>query len=86
MERQEMLDVIRSSIISFTSLKTEQINVNSDMSGDLALDSADRVELVLDLEDKFKISIPEEDYSWCKTIEDLINLIIQIQNTQEVKL
>lgn len=84
MEKQDMLNVIRSSITSFTSLKDEQINIESDMSGDLALDSADRVELVLDLEEKFKISIPQDDYSWCKTIDDLINLISQIQNSKEV--
>jgi acyl carrier protein len=85
MEKQEMLKVIQNSITSFTSLKAEKINFDSDMSGDLALDSADRVELVLDLEEKFKISIPQDDYSWCKTIDDLITLISKIQNSQEVK-
>lgn len=84
MEKHEILKVIQNSITSFTSLKAEKIHFDSDMSGDLALDSADRVELVMDLEEKFKISIPQDDYSWCKTIDDLITLISKIQHSQEV--
>lgn len=83
METQEILNVIRESITSFTSLKAEEIHLNSDMSGNLALDSTDRVELVMDLEEELKIKIPPEEYSWCKTIEDLIKLIRQIQSSKE---
>lgn len=84
MEKQEMLKVIQNSITSFTPLKAENITLTSDMSGDLALDSADRVELVLDLEEKFNVKIPQDDYSWCKTIDDLITLINKVKNSQEV--
>lgn len=84
MKKNEILNVIRNSITSFTPLNAEQINIESDMSGDLALDSTDRVELVLELEEKFDISISPDEYSWCKTIDDLINLISQILNSKGV--
>ena len=68
METQELLDVIRNSITAFTSLKPEQINLDSDMSGQLALDSADRVELVIDLEEKLKISIHKMNIAGVKQL------------------
>ena len=86
MKHEILLEVIRESITSFTSLKREQIQLDSNMSGDLALDSAERLELVLDMESRLGISIPTEDYSWCKTIEDVITLINQIQKVEEVKI
>lgn len=85
MENDKIFIMIRESILVFSPLKETDINLNSNLSGDLALDSPDRLELVLDLEQKLDISIPTEDYSWCKTVEDVVLLINQIQdqNTKE---
>ncbi|MCK2019391.1 phosphopantetheine-binding protein [Peribacillus frigoritolerans] len=80
MENDKIFIMIRESILVFSPLKETDINLNSNLSGDLALDSPDRLELVLDLEQKLDISIPTEDYSWCKTVEDVVLLINQIQN------
>lgn len=79
------LDVIRESLISFTSLTKEQIELESDLSGDLCLESVDRVELVLNLEEKFEVTIPPEEYSLCETIKDVINLIKIERQKQEVE-
>ncbi len=43
---------------------------------DLKADSLDLVELVMEFEDQFKISIPDEDYEKIKTIGDAVNYIL----------
>ena len=42
---------------------------------DLKADSLDLVELVMEFEDEFKISIPDEDYEKIKTIKDAVEYI-----------
>lgn len=44
---------------------------------DLKADSLDLVELVMAFEDKFGISIPDEDYEKIKTIGDAVNYILE---------
>lgn len=76
---------IRKLIVEIKDINEEEIQLESDMSGELALDSAERVELALCVEDKFNISIPPEEHSECETIKDLINLInLQLKKKTEV--
>ncbi|MFM7160277.1 MAG: acyl carrier protein [Planctomycetaceae bacterium] len=42
---------------------------------DLKADSLDIVELVMEFEERFKISIPDEDYDKIKTVGDAIKYI-----------
>lgn len=79
MSNIEILEKIRKSVTSFTSLEPEQIKLESNMSGDLGLDSSDRLELVLDMEEQYNVKIPDEEYSWCKTVQDLCELIDTIK-------
>lgn len=83
---KDELEVIRETLISFTSLTKEQIELGSDLSGDLCLESVDRLELILNLEEQFKVTIPPEEYSLCETIEDIIKLIKVEKQKQEVKI
>ena len=80
---EENLEVIRESLVSFTSLKKDEIHLNSDLSGDLCLESIDRLELVLNLEEIYKVTVPPEEYSFCSTIQDVIQLIKTEQQTME---
>jgi acyl carrier protein len=42
---------------------------------DLKADSLDVVELVMEFEDEFKITIPDEDYEKIKTVGDAVKYI-----------
>ncbi|WP_280157507.1 acyl carrier protein [Priestia aryabhattai] len=55
MENDKIFMMIRESILVFSPLKETNIKIDSNLSGDLALDSTDRLELVLDLEQKLDI-------------------------------
>lgn len=53
----------------------EKVTFDSKLSEDLGLDSLDLMELVLEVEKKYKIVI-EDDEAFCiETIQDLIDLI-----------
>lgn len=58
-------------------LQVDKSEVKSDQSfiDDLKADSLDIVELVMEFEERFKISIPDEDYDKIKTVGDAIKYI-----------
>lgn len=48
---------------------------SDDLENDLGLDSLDRVEIWLALEDEFKVDIPEDEAKQIVTVLDCINLV-----------
>lgn len=44
---------------------------------DLAADSLDVTELIMDLEDEFKISIPDNDAVGMKTVGDVVDYVVK---------
>jgi acyl carrier protein len=52
-----------------------QITRESSFVNDLGADSLDTVELVMDFEDEFDISIPEEDAEKIKTVGEAIDYV-----------
>lgn len=57
------------------SVAKEDINLEARFQEDLKADSLDIVEIVMELEDEFKVTIPDEDYEKIKTVGDAINYI-----------
>ena len=78
-EEQVMTHDIESKIkeIICTQLEVslDQIKPTSSFVEDLKADSLAVVELVLALEEAFKIEIPDEDTDQIKTVQDAINYI-----------
>ncbi len=71
--------------ITFENLKeiiVEKLNVDegkvtkeASFIDDLGADSLDTVELIMSLEDKFDISIPDEEAEKMKTVGDVLNYL-----------
>ncbi len=55
----------------------EEIDAKKSFIDDLKADSLDIVELVMEFEDEFKVSIPDEDYEKIKTVGDAVNYITE---------
>jgi acyl carrier protein len=53
----------------------EEVTRDKSFVDDLKADSLDVVELVMEFEDEFKITIPDEDYEKIKTVGDAIKYI-----------
>jgi acyl carrier protein len=53
----------------------DQVTPETSFINDLGADSLDTVELVMELEDAFDVSIPDEDAEKMQTVGDAINYI-----------
>lgn len=53
----------------------EKIKTETSFVGDLGADSLDMVELLMNLEDSFKMTIPDEDAENIKTVGDAVKYI-----------
>lgn len=51
------------------------IDLDTDLMEDLNADSLDAVEIIMDIEEEFDITVDEEDVENIRTIADIINYI-----------
>jgi acyl carrier protein len=58
----------------------EEIKLESKFVDDLKADSLDVVELVMEFEDEFEVTIPDDDYDKIKTVGDAVNYITEKKN------
>ena len=61
------------------SIPKEDIKLESSFVDDLKADSLDVVELVMEFEDEFGVTIPDEDYEKIRTVGDAIKYIQEKQ-------
>ena len=71
----EIEDKVKEIIIEQLEVAPDQVKPEASFADDLKADSLAVVELVLALEEEFKIEIPDEDTEKIKTVEDAINYI-----------
>jgi len=57
------------------SVDADEVSEASNFVDDLKADSLDVVELVMEFEDEFEITIPDDDYEKIRTVGDAINYI-----------
>lgn len=53
----------------------EEVKTDSKFVDDLKADSLDVVELVMEFEDEFEVTIPDDDYDKIKTVGDAVKYI-----------
>jgi acyl carrier protein len=61
------------------NIPKEDIKLESSFQDDLKADSLDVVELVMEFEDEFEVTIPDEDYEKIRTVGDAIKYIQEKQ-------
>ena len=52
-----------------------EVDELSTLDGDLSLDSLDKVELVMKIEENFGLDIPDEEAEKIRTVQDIITYI-----------
>ncbi len=75
MTREEIFDKVKSILAEELGVEAENIEMDSDFIDDLNADSLDIVDLVLDLENEFDITIPDEEAERIKTVGDAVEYI-----------
>ncbi|MCH5278529.1 MAG: acyl carrier protein [Christensenellaceae bacterium] len=70
-----MLTEVQKSIAAQLNISIDTVKVDSRLIEDLRADSLDIVELVMGLEERYNIEIPDEDLVTIKTVGDVVNYI-----------
>jgi len=68
-------DKIKKIVAKNLSISEDKVKMESDFINDLGADSIDLVEIYMDLEDEFNLSIPDQDLPNIKTVGDLVKFI-----------
>jgi acyl carrier protein len=76
MERTEALDAIRDVAVEVLSVEPATVTEAARFKEDLDADSLDLVELVMGLEEKFDIEVPEEDLEGVTTVGDAVTMVL----------
>ncbi|MDQ0174823.1 acyl carrier protein [Bacillus chungangensis] len=85
MTKEEIFQIGKEVILEKLAIKNSEIHLTSSLKNDLGADSLDVVELVMELEDKFELEIPDEDAKSFITVENVIDYIHRnIQEKSEI--
>jgi acyl carrier protein len=76
MERPEVLEAIREVAVEVLSVEPDQVTEEARFKEDLDADSLDLVELVMGLEERFDITVPEEDLEGVTTVGQAVTLVM----------
>jgi acyl carrier protein len=66
---------VKEIIVKQMGVNKDQVTPETSFINDLGADSLDTVELVMELEDAFDVSIPDDDAEKIQTVGDAINYI-----------
>ena len=77
MDRGDALVAIREVAVEILSVEPDAVVETARFAEDLDADSLDLVELVMGLEEKFDVSIPEEDLEGVATVGDAVDLVLK---------
>ena len=68
---------IKNIISEQLGIELENISNNFYIKGDLGADSLDIIELIMSIEEKFDLQIPDDKIRKIATVEDIINYVKQ---------
>jgi len=70
-----ILDDVKEVVVEQLNVSSDEVKEESRFVEDLGADSLDVVELVMELEEKFDIEIPDEDAEKIATVADAVKFI-----------
>jgi acyl carrier protein len=76
MERDDALAALREVAVEVLSVEPDAVTYEARFKEDLDADSLDLVELVMGLEERFDISVPEEDLADVTTVGQAVDVVL----------
>ena len=70
---------VKAIIVDKLGVEESQVTPNASLTADLNADSLDTVELIMEFEKEFGVSIPDEDTQKINTVQDVIDYIEKLQ-------
>jgi len=79
--RQEVLEEVKRIVSGVVSMPPEQIRETDALHTDLGCDSLDDVEIVMEVEETFDISVPDEQAQGIRTVGDIADGVVRLLGT-----
>ena len=76
MERAEAFAILKEAAVEVLAVDPSAVTEEARFKEDLDADSLDLVEFVMALEERFEISVPEEDLEGIETIGQALTLVL----------
>jgi acyl carrier protein len=70
---------VKAIIVDKLGVEESQVTLDASFTADLNADSLDTVELIMEFEKEFGISIPDEDTTKINTVQDVVDYIEKLQ-------
>ena len=75
MTEQEIESKVKAIIVDKLGVEESQVTAEANFQADLNADSLDTVELIMEFEKEFNITIPDEDTQKISTVGDAIDYV-----------
>ncbi len=76
MDRETAFDQVKGIIVEQLGVSPDEVREEASFQEDLNADSLDLVELIMSMEDKFGVKIPDEDAEKILTVSDAVDYVI----------
>jgi acyl carrier protein len=73
-----VFDKVKDALASQFEIDAATITEKTDIAEDLGADSLDLVELIMELESEYEISVTDESIYACKTVGELVKYIEEL--------
>ena len=80
MNKEEIKGKIKGIIVDKTGVEAEQVTDNANFETDLGMDSLDKLELLMEIEKEFKISVPDDEAKKAFTLNDCVEIVERAQH------
>nr|YP_009027563.1 acyl carrier protein [Neoporphyra perforata]AGQ17099.1 acyl carrier protein [Neoporphyra perforata]AHB35057.1 acyl carrier protein [Neoporphyra perforata]AHB35266.1 acyl carrier protein [Neoporphyra perforata]AIA19428.1 acyl carrier protein [Neoporphyra perforata]AIA19637.1 acyl carrier protein [Neoporphyra perforata] len=84
MQDNEIFEKVQDIVAEQLGIEKKIVTMNANFSSDLGADSLDTVELVMAIEEKFGIEIPDEDAEKISNLSQVVDFIKSKLNTISV--
>ena len=76
MDREKAVEEVRAILVEQLGVDPAEVTVDSSFQEDLNADSLDLVELIMEMEDRFKIKIPDEEAEKIATVGQAVDYVL----------
>jgi acyl carrier protein len=75
-DRAQVVEELRAILVEQLGVDAPEVTEASSFQEDLNADSLDLVELIMEMEDRFKLKIPDEDAEKISTVGEAVDYVV----------
>jgi acyl carrier protein len=75
MSQEEIMKIVTGIIVDKLGVNESEVTAEASFTNDLGADSLDTVELIMEFEKEFNISIPDEEAEKIETVGNAVNYL-----------